>query len=97
MIKKVLFGLMWFVIIFMVSYLATGILVVFSSVDMRSNQAIYEAAQAFRNNYMIFFVIGALIFAIVGTVTSILPGTKGKQVVKKKYSGRKKIHKKGKR
>jgi ABC-type Fe3+ transport system permease subunit len=96
MIKKVLFGLIWFVIIFLVSYLTTGVLVVFPSVDIRSNQAIYEAAQAFRNTYMTFFVIGALVLTIAGTVIGVLPGTKSRQVAKKKYGGKKKAHKKGK-
>jgi hypothetical protein len=97
MIKKVLFGLMWFVIIFMVSYLTTGALVVFSFVDIRSNRAIYEAAQAFRNTYMIFFAIGSLILTIAGTVSGVLPGTKTKVSAKKKPGIKKKARKKRKR
>ena len=97
MIKKVLFGLMWFVIIFMVSYLATGVFVVLLTADITSNRALYDGAQAFRNAYIIFFAIGSLILAVVGTVTGILPGTKRKKNAKKKASAKKKAHKKGKR
>jgi hypothetical protein len=93
MIKKVLFGLMWFVIIFMVSYLTTGAVVVFSTVDIGSNRAIYEAAQAFRNTYMIFFAIGSLILTIAGTVSGVLPGTKRKVSSKKKPGAKKKARK----
>ncbi len=97
MLKKLIFGLIWFVIIFMVSYLGTGIVVVFLSVDIRSNEAIYEAARAFRNNYIIFFAIGSLILTIAGTVTGVLPGTKGKVSATKKRGTKKKAHKKRKR
>jgi len=97
MTKKLLFGLMWFVIIFMVSYLATGILVVFPTVDIRSKQAIHEATLAFRNTYVIFFIIGSLILAVAGTVTGVLPGTKRKASAKKKPSAKKKARKKRKR
>jgi ABC-type Fe3+ transport system permease subunit len=97
MIKRVLLGLMWFVIIFMVSYLATGVIVVFRTADITSNQTVYDAAQAFRNTYIIFFAIGSLILAVVGTVTGILPGTKSKKSTKKKLIVKKKSHKKGKR
>jgi len=96
MIKKILFGLMWFVIIFIVSYLTTGVIVVFPTISTGSNQALYEAAQAFRNTYIIFFAIGSLILAGAGTVTGILPGTKGKKSTKKKSSAKKKARKKGK-
>jgi hypothetical protein len=97
MIKKVLFGLMWFMIIFMVSYLATGVTVMLPTISKGSNQAIYEAAQAFRNTYIIFFAIGSLILAVAGTVTGVLPGTKRKESAKKKPSAKKKARKKRKR
>ncbi|MCJ7547130.1 MAG: hypothetical protein MUP30_09970 [Deltaproteobacteria bacterium] len=94
MIKKALFGLMWFVIIFMVSYLGTGVIVVFPTIGTWSNQAIYEATHAFRNTYIIFFAIGSLILAVAGTVTGVLPGTKRKASEKKKASAKKKARKK---
>ena len=88
---------MWFVIIFMVSYLATGVIVVLLTVGIGSNWAIYEAAQAFRNTYILFFAIGSLILVVVGGVTGILPGTKGKKNEEKKPSAKKKALKKRKR
>jgi len=93
--KKLLFGLMWFMIIFMVSYLATGVTVVLLTGGPL--QAKYEAAQAFRNTYIIFFVIGSLILTVAGIVTGVLPGTKGKAGAKKKPSTKKKARKKRKR
>jgi cytochrome c biogenesis protein CcdA len=92
MAKKVLFGLMWFVIIFIVSYGVIGI--PFVLLTTGTMQTKYEAAQAFRNTYMIFFAIGALILAIIGTVAGILPGTKTKPRAKKKSSTEKKARKK---
>ena len=92
MIKKLIFGLMWFVIIFLVIYVVTGATFVLFIVDAETNQARYEAAQAFRNTYILFFLIGALILTILGTVTGILPGTKKKP--QKKSSKKREIHKK---
>jgi ABC-type Fe3+ transport system permease subunit len=92
MIKKLIFGLMWFVVIFLVIYVVTGATFVLFIIDVETNQAKYEAAQMFRNTYMVFFIIGSLILAFFGTVTGILPGTKKKP--KKKSSAKKKARKK---
>ena len=92
MIKKLVLGLMWFVLIFIVSYVGTGIVLLLLVLAPETNQIKYEAAQTFRNTYMIFFIIGSLILAILGTVTSILPGTKTKP--QKKSSTKKKGRKK---
>jgi hypothetical protein len=43
---------------------------------------------------MIFFVIGSLILACLGTITGILPGTKKKLRAKKKAGAKKKSRKK---
>ena len=94
MIKKILFGLIWFVVIFLVSYIATGVIFVFLTAGAEANQLKYEAAQAFKDAYMIFFVAGSLIISIFGTVTGILPGTKKKPRAKKKMSPKKKARKK---
>ncbi len=96
MIKKALFGLMWFVIIFIVSYVATGVIVLFPTISTGSNQAIYEATHAFRNSYLIFFAIGSLILTASGTATGILPGTKDRARAKKKPRAKRKAHKKNK-
>lgn len=95
MIKKILFGLMWFVIIFIVSYMAIGITVVLLTAG--TIQAKYDAAQAFRHTYMIFFAIGSLILAVIGTASGALPGTKKKESTKKKLRAKKKARKKRKR
>ena len=97
MIKRILWGFMWFVIIFIVSYILTGVIFVFLTAGTGANQIKYEAAQAFKNNYMILFLVGSLILTIIGTVTGILPGTKKKPRAKKKTSTTKKARKKGKR
>ena len=84
MIKKILFGLMWFVIIFMVSYLGTGVIVVFPTISTWSKQAVYEATHTFRQQYILFFAIGSFILTLAGTVTGVLPGTKKKGDTKKR-------------
>jgi hypothetical protein len=94
MIKKIVFGFIWCVVIFIVSYGVTG--VPFVLLTPGTNQTKYEAALAFRSAYMVFFVIGALILAIIGTVIGILPGTKKKAPAKKKAGAKKKTSKKSK-
>lgn len=94
MIKKIVFGLMWCVVIFIVSYVGTGIILVLLVLGPETNQVKYEAAQAFKNNYIIFFLAGSLILAILGTVIGILPGTKKKARSKKTTSEKKKARRK---
>ena len=84
MIKKIIFGLMWFVITFLVIYGVTGATFVLFIVDVETNQARYETAQQFRNTYMVFFIIGSLILAFLGTAAGIFPGTKKKTRKKSK-------------
>lgn len=84
---------MWFVIIFLVSYIVMGVIFVFLTAGTEANQVKYEAAMSFRNTYIVFFFIGSLILAILGTLTGILPGTK-KPRAKKKASTKKKSRKK---
>jgi hypothetical protein len=62
-----------------------------------TNLAKCEAAQAFRNTYIVFFLIGSFILAILGSASAMLPGTKEKNPAKKKASARKKVNKKSKR
>lgn len=81
MIKKLVSGFIWSVIIFIVSYGVIGI--PFVLLTPGTNQAKREAALAFRDAYIVFFAIGALILAISGTVAGILPGTKKKAHKKK--------------
>lgn len=94
MIKKIVFGFIWFIVIFIVSYGVTG--VPFVLLTPGTNQTKYEAALAFRDAYIVFFAIGSLILAILGTAAGILSGTKNLSA-KKKTSVRKKPRKKGKR
>ena len=96
MIKKVLWGLIWFLIIFIVSYVGTGVILLLLILAPETNQIKYEVAQTFRNTYMVFFIVGSLILAILGTATGILPGTKKKPRAKKKTNTKKKIRKKNK-
>jgi ABC-type Fe3+ transport system permease subunit len=93
MIKKIIFALMWFLIIFIVSYVGTGVILVLLILAPETNQVKYEAARAFKDAYMIFFLAGSLFLATLGTVTGILPGTK-KPRAKKKTSAKKKARKK---
>lgn len=90
MIKKLVFGLIWFVVIFLVSYIVGGIIYVnVHEIDASGGmQTAIETGRAFRAAYLNYFLIGSLILAIIGTVAGILPGTKKKTSAKKK--GRKK-------
>jgi len=97
MIKKIIFGLIWFVVIFIVSYVGTGVILLLLILAPEANQVKYEAAQAFKDAYMLFFLAGSLILAILGTITGILPGTKRKPRAKKKTRSKKKAGKKRKR
>ena len=92
MIKKSIFGLLWFLIIFIVTYVGTGVILLLLILAPETNKIKYEAAQMFRNTYMIFFIIGSLILAFLGTITGILPGTKKKP--QKKSIAKKKARKK---
>jgi len=84
----------WFLIIFIVSYVGTGVILLLLILAPETNQVKYEAAQAFKDAYMIFFLAGSLILAILGTATGILPGTKKKPRAKKKTGTKKKARKK---
>ncbi len=92
MIKKIVFGFICFLIIFIVSYGVIG--VPFVLLTPGTNQAKREAALAFRDAYVVFFAIGALILTIIGTTIGILPGTKKKPREKKKASTEEKVRKK---
>jgi len=84
----------WFLIIFIVSYVGTGVILLLLILAPETNQVKYETAQAFKDAYMIFFLAGSLVLAILGTITGILPGTKKKPHAKKKASAKKKARKK---
>jgi UPF0716 family protein affecting phage T7 exclusion len=97
MIKKIIFGIIWFVVIFVLSYSIGGIVYMKAAGVATTGgfQAGLEAGRAFREAYRIYFFIGSLILAVIGTVTGILPGTKRQAPAKKKSSTTKKIRKKG--
>lgn len=94
MIKKLIFGFMWFLIMFIVSYVGTGVVLLLLILAPETNQVKYEAARAFKDAYMIFFLAGSFFLAMLGTITGILPGTKKKPRAKKKTGTKKKSHKK---
>ena len=85
MIKKMVFGFTWFVIIFLVVYTAGGVIYVYvSGIDTSSGiKTAVEAGDAFRAAYIGYFLIGSLVLALLGTVKGILPGTKTKLPLKK--------------
>ena len=95
MIKKIVFGFIWCIVIFIVSYSVIGI--PFVLLTPGANLAKREAALAFRDAYIVFFAIGSFTLAIIGTVAGILPGTKKKAPEKKRASKKKKPRKKDKR
>jgi hypothetical protein len=99
MLKKILFGLVWFVVIFLASYIVGGIIYVnVNEIDTSGGiKTAIETGRAFRAAYLSYFIVGSLILAIIGTITGILPGTKKKPRAKKKTTTKKKTGKKSKR
>jgi hypothetical protein len=99
MIKKIVFGLVWFVVIFLVSYIVGGIIYVnVNEIDTSGGiKTAIETGRAFRAAYLNYFLIGSLILAIIGTIAGILPGTKKKPRVKEKTTTKKKSDKKSRR
>ena len=89
-IKRTIFGLIWFFVIFIISYSIGGYFYIKTTGIAISGgfQAGLEAGRAVRDAYqeayIMYFVIGSLILAILGTGTGILPGTKKKSSTKKK-------------
>jgi ABC-type Fe3+ transport system permease subunit len=98
MIKKLIFGLIWFAVIFVISYSLGGYIYMKTTGIAISGgfQAGLEAGRAVRDAYqdayLMHFLIGSLILAILGSATSILPGTKTRP--QKKLSAKKKTRKK---
>lgn len=88
MIKKVVFGLIWFVVIFLVIYTAGGFLYVYVNKINTSGgmKTAIEAGRAFRAAYLPYFLIGSFLLALIGTLTGVLPGTKIKSASKEKMS-----------
>ncbi len=71
--RRILFGLAWFFVFLLVSFLALGIIIGDPASD---TQAAYEAGQAFGHTYGRYIYLGALVAAIVGSYFRLLPGTK---------------------
>ena len=100
MLKKIIFGLIWVIVIFIISYSIGGYIYIKTTGIAISGgfQAGLEAGRAVRGAYqeayIMYFIIGSLILAILGTITGILPGTKKKPRVKKKAGTKKKSRKK---
>jgi ABC-type Fe3+ transport system permease subunit len=100
MIRKIIFVLIWFIVIFIISYSIGGYIYIKTTGIAMSGgfQAGLEAGRAVRDAYqeayLIYLLIGSLILACLGTATSILPGTKKKPRAKKKASAKKKGRKK---
>jgi hypothetical protein len=100
MIKKLIFGLIWFAVMFIISYAIGGYIYMKTTgvVPDGGFQAGLEAGRAarsaYREAYIIYITVGSLILAIMGTVSSILPGTKKKALKEKRANAKKKARKK---
>jgi hypothetical protein len=99
-VKRVIFGLIWFAVIFIISYAIGGYIYMKTTgvVSEGGFQAGLEAGRAarsaYRHAYIIYITFGSLILAIIGTVSGILPGTKEKAAKKKKKNAKKKVRRK---
>jgi hypothetical protein len=95
MIKKLVFGLIWFAVIFIISYAIGGYIylktagVVPGGGFQAGLDAGRSARSAFRQAYIIYITVGSLTLAVIGTVSGILPGTKKKALKKKRANAKK--------
>jgi len=102
-VKRLIFGLMWFAVIFIIGYAIGGYIymktvgVVPGGGFQAGLEAGRAARSAYREAYIMYITVGSLIFAIIGSVRGILPGTKKKAPEKKRASTKKKARKKSKR
>lgn len=83
LIKRLAFGSVWFVILYVVIYIVVicigAVVIAYRGVDPANAEAIGEAmGRTLVQQYNDLFLVGALGFAIFGTVFGILPGTKKK-------------------
>ncbi|MCJ7772351.1 MAG: hypothetical protein MUP22_04355 [Desulfobacterales bacterium] len=82
MIRKIIFGFIWFIVI----YTGCGILYVFLTKGgvFGNFQEAYQIGLEFRHTY--FKIIGTVVMFIIviGTITSLLPGTKKKTITENK-------------
>jgi UPF0716 family protein affecting phage T7 exclusion len=99
-IKRVIYGLMWFAVFFIISYAIGGYIymkttgVVIGGGFQAGLEAGRAARNAYRHGYLIYIMLGSLILAIIGTASSVLPGTKKKIAKKKKKNTKKKARRK---
>ena len=80
MIRKIIFGFIWFIILFIFIYTGCGVLYVFMTkggTAVNFNEAYYIGLK-FRQQYFSIIGIGVFFITLILTVTGILPGTKKK-------------------
>jgi hypothetical protein len=92
-VKKVAFGIIWFVVLWIGASAICGGIVgglasqsppavqgakTFSEGAAQGYQAGHAAGEEFGRRYGSLILIGALVVAVVGSATGILPGTKNK-------------------
>ncbi len=85
MVKRILFGFLWFVVILMVSRMIAGGVVGASAGAGTTTfeggyQAGFAASQAFFGRWGWLFTVGSLALAVLGTWKGVLPGTKPKKI-----------------
>jgi hypothetical protein len=82
-IKRLAFGIVWFVVLYVAAYLVVifilSVRIAFSGADPASAEALgREMGRMLVQHYNGLFVVGTLLLTILGTVLGILPGTKKK-------------------
>ena len=87
MLKKIFFGIIWFVVIYFgICFIVGGIAGFVAGAENPENasQAGAAAGAAAVQKYLLFIFLGSIGAVIAGTVTEVLPGTKSKAVVEPK-------------
>lgn len=84
MIRKIVFGFIWCIVLFVFIYTGCGVLYVFiTNGGLVGNfQEAYQMGLEFRQAYFTIIGMGVIFITIIGTVAGWLPGTKKRPIQK---------------
>ena len=79
MLKRILFGMLWFVVLYMGACMITGAVagaIAGSRDPANASAAGYQAGQQVVLSLRGYFLLGALALSVIGTSLGVLPGTR---------------------
>lgn len=86
MIRKIIFGFIWFILLFIIIYTGCGILYVFLTKGgvVGNFQEAYQIGLEFRHAYFTIIGTAVMFITVIGTITGFFPGTKKKTITENK-------------